>query len=529
MERISYKSIIVVLLVGLALLSIAHTIIAKLQFREAAFRAQAVSLARVIEVASDETLRKLHSEAFLLGNTVQSRLVDSRTRQLLAPQQLRVELDDLFLKGFAGTGRIDLARLRVYDIRLELLAQSTEGVQPLSPLAPPMLLARALPRQGAERLKALGGLWQGPDRPLYSLLLPIGGLRLSGYLEVVLDPAYNLGAIPDMTRLPIRITTLDGHEVFTSPGLAEQNDQLLPVEYLIRDDHAQPLYRVTAYEDNHNFYAELHTTQMATTVTFVVVTVAMLLLALYLLSRLLFSPISNLIGNVQHCIEGDLDTTINERGVKEVHLLAHAFNLMARTLRRNMGELQRLSSLDGLTGIANRRAFDQRIEEEWTRALRNRKPLALLILDIDNFKQYNDTLGHQAGDHCLREVAALLEDEMKRPGDLVARYGGEEFAVILAETDAIGAGVVALNLREALRRRAIPHPSSSVDPYITLSIGGNAMIPGTHDSIAQFIHGADRALYEVKRSGRNGITFATGEKQETEGSSATDPLVLPLQ
>ncbi|HEY0633941.1 MAG TPA: hypothetical protein VGE00_01060, partial [Gammaproteobacteria bacterium] len=307
MERLSYKSIIIILLVTLALLNIAHTIVTKLQFRDAAFRAQTISLARVVEVASDETLRNLHDEAYALGNATQKRLTGS-DKQLLAPPQLRAELDDLFIKGFAGTGKVDLVKLRVYDVNLQPLAQSTQGLE-LSPTAPRFVLERARPRQGAERLKALGGLWPGPGQPLYSLLLPIGGLQLSGYLEVVLDPLYNLGAIAEMTKLPIRIAMVEGAEVYASPALATQNAQeLLPVEYLIRDERTQPLYRVTAYENNSPFYAALHSAQLASTIALIIVTLAMVTLVLYLLNRLLFKPVAALITNVQHSMEGGLDT-----------------------------------------------------------------------------------------------------------------------------------------------------------------------------------------------------------------------------
>ncbi|HEY0721177.1 MAG TPA: diguanylate cyclase, partial [Gammaproteobacteria bacterium] len=445
----------------------------------------------------------------------------SNDKRLLSPQQLSAELDDIFIKGFVGADRIDLARLRVYDTQLVPFAQSTLGLPQLLPTAPSFLLERARPRQGAERFKAIDGLWQGPGRPLYSLLVPIGGLHLSGYLEVVLDPLYNLGAISEMTKLPIRIGMADGKELFTSPTLAEQNQKdLLPVEYQLRAESGQPLYRITAYENNSLFYADLHSTQLGATIILIMLTVAMVLLTLYLLNRLLFNPIGNLISNVQHSMEGGLDNTIDERGVKEVHLLAQAFNLMAHTLHHNMSELQRISSLDGLTGIANRRAFDIRLEEEWARALRNRTPLALLIIDIDFFKAYNDSLGHQAGDHCLREVAQTLQNEMKRPGDLLARYGGEEFAVILPDTDIFGAGVVALNLHNALQQRAIPHPASTIAAELTLSIGVNALIPESKNSPEEFIGEADRALYEVKRNGRNSIGFAHSEKQVVAAGDA---------
>lgn len=515
MERISYKGITIVMLLLVALLSIAHTINTKLQFRDVALRAQAASLSRVIGVASDETLKLLHDNAFNLVGDLQPRLVDAN-RRLHSRETLRAEMDDLFVNGFAGAGGLDLVKLRIYDTDLRLVAQSSLGLNNLPQAAPHFLLEQALPRKGADRLKTIGGLWQAPERALYSLLAPIGGLRISGYVEVVLDPVYNLTGISAMTKLPIRIVTLNEQPLFASPSLNDiKASEMLQVEYLLRDDRGQTLYRVLAYENTSNFYTDLQATQSNSTVTVIVVILAVLLLALYLLNRLLFIPVNNLINGVQSCMDGKLETsTIKAEGVKEVHLLAKAFNTMANTLLEHMNTLQRLSSLDGLTGIANRRAFDAQMEQEWTRALRNRTPLALLLIDIDSFKAYNDALGHQAGDNCLREVATVLQNEMKRPGDMVARYGGEEFAIILPDTDIFGAGVVALNIRNALQSRGIPHPASPIASIITFSIGINIVIPKSMDTILHFIGGADRALYRVKHNGRNNVCFAEEAAQE---------------
>lgn len=526
LEHLSYKTITVILLVAVVSLSIVHTIVAKLQFRDATFRAQTTSLSRVIEVASDETLKNLRLTTYTIGNSVQQRLVAGTAHRLLEKEALRSELDDLFIKGFVDARSIDLVKLRVYDLDLRLVTHSEHGLATLPELAPAFLREQALPRQGVERLKALGGLWSSPEGPLYSQLLPIGGLKLLGYLEVVVDPTFNLGAVSEITKLPMRIETLDGKELFTSANLpATDSVHFLPIEYLLRDARQQPLYRITAYENISDFYAELHSTQLRTTVTFVVTTLLVLALVLIILNRFLFHPVSRLISDVQHCIEGDLDTTIDEHGVKEVHLMAHAFNTMSTTIRNNINELQRLSSLDGLTGIANRRAFDQRFAHEWARAARHQTPLALLLIDIDYFKRFNDSLGHQAGDQCLRAVAETLQGEIKRPTDMVARYGGEEFVVLLSNTDVFGAGMVALKMRDALQRRALRHPSSEVSPLVTLSVGINVRIPAMGDTPHALLEGADKALYEAKRNGRNSVSFAP---QQTGGESAA-AIVIPLQ
>lgn len=172
---------------------------------------------------------------------------------------------------------------------------------------------------------------------------------------------------------------------------------------------------------------------------------------------------------------------------------------------RKRGEetLRRLSSLDGLTGIANRRHFDEQFIQEWRRALQGDLPLSLIMADIDHFKDFNDTYGHQQGDECLKKVALALKETLNRPGDLVARYGGEEFAIILPNTDLSGALIVAEALRANIESLKIIHESSLVSRYITISLGAAAITPGHHTSPEELIAETDRALYQAKRNGRN--------------------------
>jgi diguanylate cyclase (GGDEF)-like protein len=166
-------------------------------------------------------------------------------------------------------------------------------------------------------------------------------------------------------------------------------------------------------------------------------------------------------------------------------------------------ELQRLVTLDGLTGVANRRRFDEYLNLEWRHMAREQLPLSLILCDIDFFKRYNDTYGHQAGDDCLCKVANALSFCAKRPIDLVARYGGEEFAVILPNTTAAGATQVAEEIRTVVNTLGIPHVQSLVSPHVTLSLGIACMQPRLDNSPAKLIAAADAALYEAKAAGRN--------------------------
>ena len=170
-------------------------------------------------------------------------------------------------------------------------------------------------------------------------------------------------------------------------------------------------------------------------------------------------------------------------------------------------KLQRLSILDGLTEIGNRRHFDETLDREWKRAMRDQIPLSLIMLDIDYFKLYNDSYGHQKGDTCLKQVAKALEDCVQRPADLVARYGGEEFVVILPETTVQGASKLAESIRLYIENLKLEHAKNSASPYVTVSLGVATLIPerGTH--CEQLISNADRLLYHAKENGRNQVSI----------------------
>lgn len=171
-------------------------------------------------------------------------------------------------------------------------------------------------------------------------------------------------------------------------------------------------------------------------------------------------------------------------------------------------ELDRMSRTDPLTGLGNRRAFDEARARELSRSRRTNTPLALMLLDVDHFKAYNDTLGHAEGDVCLAAIAALLRDMARRPGDLAARIGGEEFALLLPDTDAAGAERLYAELRHALVRSALPHPASPVSPLLTLSAGIAEYDAASNETYKDFFAASDAALYTAKHAGRDRCVVA---------------------
>ena len=172
-------------------------------------------------------------------------------------------------------------------------------------------------------------------------------------------------------------------------------------------------------------------------------------------------------------------------------------------------ELEDLSFKDGLTGIANRRRFDALLDVEWKAARRNKRPLSLVMCDIDFFKQYNDLYGHVRGDDCLKRVAETLRTGAARPRDFVARYGGEEFVLVLPETDETGAAHIGARCREAVLEQSIPHEASKVAPSVTVSVGVSTIVPSPDDEPVRLIDTADKCLYRAKQGGRNSLVVAT--------------------
>ena len=187
-------------------------------------------------------------------------------------------------------------------------------------------------------------------------------------------------------------------------------------------------------------------------------------------------------------------------------------------LKQQGDRLRRLSTVDGLTGVPNRRAFDMALEREWSRSGRSGEPLALMICDIDHFKAYNDALGHVVGDGCLRRVAQELARHARRSPDLAARYGGEEFVLLLPDCASAGALAIGEGVLRGVSALGIEHPASSAAPHVTVSVG-LALRHASHRGPQDLLQAADEALYRAKRSGRNRLEMADDNSGRSDGGA----------
>ncbi len=192
-------------------------------------------------------------------------------------------------------------------------------------------------------------------------------------------------------------------------------------------------------------------------------------------------------------------------------------------LKAAYNAMEKLAVVDPLTGVANRRRFDECIAGEWRRGMRDRVPLSMVLIDVDLFKLYNDTYGHVRGDSCLKQIAESALDVVTRPGDLVARFGGEEFAIVLPNTSREGAWLVASEICDALRHRGLGH-ASSPHGVVTISAGCATMIPQLGSHASDLVELADLALYRAKRGGRNRVCASADEPAEQEPHDASHPI-----
>lgn len=213
-----------------------------------------------------------------------------------------------------------------------------------------------------------------------------------------------------------------------------------------------------------------------------------------------FYPIKDTAGKVRNFVIMHEDITELKQHELELEALVKE---QKSSLEKQNEELAKLINIDKLTQVANRRCFEERLDVAWQRLSRKQLPLSLLFIDIDCFKLYNDWYGHQVGDYCLNQVAQAIKSSFNRVDDLTARYGGEEFVVLLPDTDKDSAVLLAEKVQKRIQALKMPHMKSTVDPYVTCSIGVVSAVPNQGTSVKSFVACADEAMYRAKSLGRN--------------------------
>lgn len=265
-------------------------------------------------------------------------------------------------------------------------------------------------------------------------------------------------------------------------------------------------------------------------------------IVMILLKKIFLDPVKKLTTASIEISSGNLDQSIQIFSRNdEIGILAKNFDLMRDSICNYITELrkshdslelkvqqrtlelqeaniklEKLASTDGLTGITNYRHFEELFDQEWKRAIRSKNSISVIMIDVDFFKLYNDTYGHQVGDECLKKMANLFSETVKRPGDIVARYGGEEFIIILPDTNAKSALHISEKLRKGVESMRIEHKASNISEFVTISLGCHTIKPGRNSESLISIRSADEALYLSKKMGRNRVSVKNAEESTSE-------------
>lgn len=286
------------------------------------------------------------------------------------------------------------------------------------------------------------------------------------------------------------------------------------LDWLLRDDRGAPLLKLTLSLPRRDYDTKLLV--LPGTVSFLTTMLGFGII-LIVFRRELIDPMLAIsrhlrsvrqTGNYSLRLDSSVHNEIGELS-RDIDALVQHARTQQMQLQAQTAEMQRLSFQDGLTGLANRRRFDQALADNWAIAQRSHTPLALIMFDVDYFKDYNDNYGHQRGDEALRKLADIVRRVVARQSDLAARYGGEEFAILLPDTTESGAENIAIRLQAEVARAALPHARSRIGAHLSISAGIAALMPDHRNSQRDLVHRADAALYASKARGRNCITLAS--------------------
>ncbi|MCI0507350.1 MAG: methyl-accepting chemotaxis protein [Gammaproteobacteria bacterium] len=349
-NKLSIKQLLTFLLLSLGTVVILLFVIATLQLRDTALESQTRSLSRIIEVGVSKSMEELDSLMNDLGvyttktgdfRSIAERSIDDPADHALIGELAKL-LDDQYHQRYVTSSIVDLQKIRIFNLDFKLVAQSNEGDRSLAPRLPDSLLTKARVREGADRLKMLTSLWMDNGEAFYSALLPLGGLRQIGYMEIVVKSAHNLKNIEHIVKLPITIVSADGDRIYQSDswGSAERAKSL-PIEYELKTENGDVALRFTLLEDMKHFQEGMNDTQLTSIGGFAVILVIFLIAALRVLNRHLFNPVTQLVGAIEKCAGGDLTIEIDSKGLKDLHTLSEAFSVLVENLRTQVSVISK--------------------------------------------------------------------------------------------------------------------------------------------------------------------------------------------
>ncbi|MBT9612634.1 MAG: EAL domain-containing protein [Burkholderiales bacterium] len=494
-------------ILAMGAVAIALVLVTSHIYRDLTIENRRQAIQQVIQIKSSELLVKLADESRNLASEIQ-RNPDFRDAVDRADQTIVAShLNEQFHRYFNTAGVIRLRKLYVLDRHYHLLAESSSqlGGGDLGEVCASML-DQARNRSGAHHLKSISGLCASNNTALFAILAPIGSLQLHGFIMVITEPSQDLGAIGRELGMPVKIASPKGATLFQSPNWPATGNQteVIIAEHPLKADTGQAVLTVALANDIQVLERELLRARNGVMTVAGIATALVALLTLFGLQRSLLNPLHRLLQKMQ-VLERDrkhLGEQVAVTGNREIRSLAQAFNQMTTELGSLYGKLEEMAFRDSLTGLPNRSLLNEHMGQMINQCNRENARFALLIMDLDRFKQINDSLGHPTGDLVLQQVAARL-NEVLRQGDVFARLGGDEFAAVLPIADGIDDTLPLV--KRLLSAMAKPFVVEQNSLHIGISIG-IAIYPDDGARREDLMRHADVAMYHAKQNQR-GFAF----------------------
>jgi diguanylate cyclase (GGDEF)-like protein len=533
MRHLSMRTSLGITIVAMGLLGLGLALATGEIYRQQTLDNQRVAMVDLLKLKINDQFLDFESKARELGVSVQSDKEFQLAFDAHDGDRLARLLDNQFHQYFETAHVMELQKLQVLDLNFNVIGESTEGSPdlPAGRLVCPRLAGLGLARHGAERLKPLAELCLVGKKPYHAVIVPIGGLRPRGYIQVVINPVYCLSGIETILGIPLRLTLPDGVVAHQSTGwslpAAETADKTLIAEYILKTSAAEPLMTVALLEDISLLYEKLTRTRFAVMLTAGLILVVVIFFASLLLQKMALRPLMALHDQMR-MVRKDrtrLGETLTPAGTGELRELSQDFNAMCMELRDLHHVLEHMAFTDALTGLPNRTSFQRHLQKYTPAGPRAGAPFALFMMDLDRFKEVNDTFGHDVGDQLLKQVSARLggvlhrseanpfQEEKTVPGldnEIIARMGGDEFAAIMPNVgEASLATTMAQRFVEAMEQ---PFLIGSQRFHVGVSVGV-VLYPQHGTDPTVLLRQADIAMYEAKQN-RHGYTFFDSKRDQ---------------
>jgi len=458
------------------------------------------------DVALNTQYSKLFREVFGRGNSTEI-------------QQI---IDDQFNQYVVTADVLKLVQFYVYDKHFHLLSQASKGpqIEQASQAICSSLVEQARLRSGAERLKIISELCRSGDRPYLAVIVPIGGLRPIGFLQIVTDPVHNLQTIEDKLGMPIQLHLPEGELVYQSANWNTNSEEnFLMGNYMLETTNGTHALKFNVMHDVTQFRATLSEARNQVMAAAGSAALVVVLLAIFVLEQTTLRPLQRLTEQLRRVGKDrkQLGEAVRVKGNSEVRALASVFNEMGSELSRLYDRYEEMAYIDSLTGLPNRRFFQDHLLKMLVQSTQQKQPFAILLLDLDGFKEINDTLGHHVGDIFLSHVGKLLHQSLKEIGaisfehlntvpsmietelnvneTMIARLGGDEFAILLPALKEQGDAIDAAKCIAHALEPAVDIEGQSI---VVAGSVGIAIFPEHGVDAETLMRKADIALYAAK-------------------------------